>query len=60
MCFTWLDKIRNEYVRESLTVASAIEKIRSARLFWYGYARRKDERHMSRDKKGYQYDFGWT
>lgn len=45
---TRMDKIRNEYIRGSLKVAPITEKIRSARLGWYGHVMRRSEDHVTR------------
>ena len=43
------DKIRNEVIRKTLRVACITDKIREARLRWYGHVMRiKDENSMKR------------
>ena len=43
------DKKRNKVIRKSLWVACIADKIREARLRWYGHAmRREDENSMKR------------
>lgn len=47
--FRWMsgvvteDKIRNEYVRDSIGVVSVVEKMRENRLRWFGYVMRRKE-----------------
>ena len=43
-----MDKIRNEYSRETAQVGRFGEKTREARLSWYGYVRRKDDGYNGR------------
>jgi len=38
---TTLDKIRNEAMRGKLRVASIEDKMKEARLLWYGHTRRR-------------------
>ena len=45
---TRMDKIRNEYSRETAQVGRFGEKTREARLSWYGYVRRKDDGYIGR------------
>jgi hypothetical protein len=48
MCgVTRMDRMRNEYIRESLKVAPVTEKMR--RLAWYGHVMRKDESHITKE-----------
>ena len=49
MCgVTRMDRIRNEYVRGSLKVARVTEKLRSARLGWYGHVMRRNENEVGK------------
>ncbi|KAA5655339.1 hypothetical protein F3G58_31385, partial [Pseudomonas aeruginosa] len=49
MCgVTRMDRIRNEYVRGSLKVAPVTEKLRSARLGWYGHVMRRNENEVGK------------
>jgi len=42
MCVhTRLDKIRNEVIRDKIGVASIEDKMREARLRWFGHIRRR-------------------
>jgi hypothetical protein len=45
---TRMDRIRNEYIRESLKAAPAFEKMRSNMLAWYGHVMRRDESHITK------------
>ena len=45
---TRMDKIRNEYIRGTTQVGRYGEKIREARLRWYGHLRRKDDGYIGR------------
>src|SRR5688572_18589129 len=48
MLGVWLKK-RNEVIRKMLRVACITDKIREARMRWYGHVmRRKEERYMKR------------
>ena len=38
---TWLDKIRNEVIREKVKVAPIKEKLRETRLRWFGHIKRR-------------------
>ncbi|XP_050519065.1 uncharacterized protein LOC126893156 [Diabrotica virgifera virgifera] len=42
------DKIRNEYIRESLGVAPIDAKMREHRLRWFGHVQRRDDNHPIR------------
>ena len=37
------DKIRNEYVRGTVKIAKLGDKLRNARLCWYGHVKRREE-----------------
>jgi len=37
------DKIRNEYIRGSIGVASIIDKIQDNRLMWFGYVLKTED-----------------
>ena len=39
---TRIDKIRNEVIRDKIGVTSIEDKIREARLHWFGYIRRRN------------------
>ncbi|KAG5625059.1 hypothetical protein H5410_010277 [Solanum commersonii] len=42
MCgHTRSDKIRNEVIREKVEVASVVDKLREARLRWFGHVKRQ-------------------
>ncbi|KAG5604396.1 hypothetical protein H5410_025888 [Solanum commersonii] len=42
MCgHTRSDKIRNEVIREEVGVASVVDKLREARLRWFGHVKRR-------------------
>ncbi|KAG5630824.1 hypothetical protein H5410_002541 [Solanum commersonii] len=42
MCgHTRSDKIRNEVIREKVGVASVVDKLREARLRWFGHVKRR-------------------
>ena len=45
---TEMDKIRNEYIRETAQVERFGEKTREARLGWYGHVLRKDDGYNGR------------
>ena len=45
---TRMDKIRNEYIRGTAQVGKFGDKIREARLRWYGHLRRKDDCYIGR------------
>jgi hypothetical protein len=48
MCgVTRIDRIRKEYIRGSLKVATVTEKMRSNRLPWYGHVMRRDASHIT-------------
>ena len=42
------DKIRNEYVRGTAKIAKLGDKLRSARLRWYGHVKRKEEGYVGK------------
>jgi hypothetical protein len=49
MCgVTRMDRVRNQYKRESLRVASITEKVKGNRLSWYRHVTRGDENHVTR------------
>ncbi|KAK8956529.1 hypothetical protein KSP39_PZI001303 [Platanthera zijinensis] len=50
MCgHTRLDKIRNEYIRDKIGVAPIAEKMREARLRWFGHGQKRPlEAHVRR------------
>jgi hypothetical protein len=57
MCgVTRMDKIRNEYIRESLKVAPVTEKMRNNRLAWFGHVMRRDKSHMIKRVMGMNVD----
>ena len=43
-----MDKIRNEYIRETAQVGRFGEKTREARLRWFGHVRRKCDGYIGR------------
>ena len=45
---TKMDNIRNEYISGTAEVGQFGEKIREARLRWYGHLRRKDDGYIGR------------
>ena len=42
------DKIRNEYVRGTAKTAKLGDKLRNARLCWYGHVKRREEGYVGR------------
>ena len=42
------DKIRNEYVRGTAKIAKLGDKLRNARLRWYGHVKRREEDYMGK------------
>lgn len=42
------DKIRNEYVRGTAKIAKLGDKLRAARLRWYGHVRRREESYVGK------------
>ena len=45
---TTKDKIRNEYVRGTLKIAKLGDKLRNARLCWYGHVKRREEDYVGK------------
>ena len=48
MGVTRKDKIRNKYVRETAKIAKLGDKLRNARLRWYGHVKRKEEDYVGK------------
>ena len=42
------DKIRNEYVRGTAKIAKLGDKLRNARLRWYGQVKRREEDYVAK------------
>ena len=42
------DKIRNEYVRGTAKIVKLEDKLRNARLRWYGHAKRREEGYVGK------------
>ena len=42
------DKIRNEYVRGTAKIANLGDKLRNARLRWYGHVKRREEDYVGK------------
>ena len=42
------DKIRNEYVRGTAKIAKLGDKLRNARLLWYGHVKRREEDYVGK------------
>ena len=42
------DKIKNEYVRGTVKIAKLGEKLRNARLRWYGHVKRRKENYVGK------------
>ena len=42
------NKIRNEYVRETAKIAKLGDKLRNARLRWYGHVKRREEGYVGK------------
>ena len=42
------DKIRNEYVRRTAKIAKLRDKLRNARLRWYGHVKRREEGYVGK------------
>ncbi|KAK3569563.1 hypothetical protein QTP86_001258 [Hemibagrus guttatus] len=45
---TRLDRIRNEYIRETAHVGRLGDKVREARLRWFGHVQRRDSEYIGR------------
>ncbi|KAG5628789.1 hypothetical protein H5410_000506, partial [Solanum commersonii] len=45
-----VDKIRNEVIREKVGVASVVDKLREARLRWFGHVKRRCLRRQRRGR----------
>ena len=45
-------KIRNEYVRGTVKIAKLGDKLRNARLRWYGRVKRREESSMGKKDDG--------
>ena len=45
---TTKDKIRNEYMRGTAKIAKLGDKLRDARLRWYGHVKRREEGHVGK------------
>ena len=43
------DKIRNEYVRGTAKIAKLGDKLRNARLRWYGHVKRREEYYVGKN-----------
>ena len=48
MRVTRKDKIKSEYVRETAKIAKLGDKLRNARLRWYGHAKRREEDYVEK------------
>ena len=48
MGVTRKDNIRNEYVRETAKISKLGDKLRNARLRWYGYVKRREKDYMGK------------
>ena len=48
MGVTRKDKIRNEYIRDTVKVERLGMKMREVKLRWHGHVMRKDEEHVGR------------
>ena len=46
------DEIRNEYVRGTAKIAKLVDKIRNARLRWYGHVKRREEGYVGKKDDG--------
>ena len=46
------DKIRNDYIRGMVRIAKLGEKIRGARLWWYGHVKRREAEYVGRRTLG--------
>ena len=46
LAVTRKNKIRNEYVRGTAKIAKLGDKLRNARLSWYGHVKRKEEGYV--------------
>ena len=42
------DKIRNEYMRGTVKIAKLGDKLRNARLHWYGHVKRREEGYIGK------------
>ncbi|KAF7655665.1 hypothetical protein LDENG_00052730 [Lucifuga dentata] len=45
---TRMDRIRNEYIRGTAHVRCFGDKVREARLRWFGHVQRRDSEHIGR------------
>ena len=52
MGVTRKDKIRNGYVRETAKIAKLGNKLRNARLRWYGYVKKREEDYVGKRDDG--------
>jgi hypothetical protein len=46
---SWSETLRNEEIRRRCVVVDIAEKVREARLRWYGHVIRKNEGELVRD-----------
>jgi hypothetical protein len=45
---TLMDKVQNKHIRGSMKVTPIEEKIKEARMRWYGHVMRRDDDHIVR------------
>ncbi|KAK3538868.1 hypothetical protein QTP86_018772 [Hemibagrus guttatus] len=56
---TRLDRIRNEYIRGTAHVGRLGDKVREARLRWFGHVQRRERKSRKKKKKKKKIQDGW-